>query len=67
MPRHGRRIGYNSSEDFLMHFFVQTLLLVLEMPDSLIDELEEALKLSSEQKREMQERLRKLKAIPDEK
>ena len=50
-----------------MHFFVQTLLLVLEMPDSLIDELEEALKLSSEQKREMQERLRKLKAIPDEK
>ncbi len=61
MKRSKPQTLFRSSEDYLWHFFIQVLLLTLDMPDEMIDELEQALKLAKERKQEMKERLERLK------
>ena len=60
MKRSKPKTFFTSSEEYLYHFFVQILLMVVDAPNSLLDELEQAIKLAREKKAEMQERLDKL-------
>ncbi len=51
---------YESSEHYLMHFFVQVLLLVQDAPESILDELEKAIHLARQHRKETQERLEEM-------
>ncbi len=61
MKRSKPKTFFTSSEEYLYHFYVQILLLILDAPDSLLDELEQAIHLAREKKVEMQQRIEKLK------
>lgn len=60
MKTQERRHEYESTHDYLVQFFVRTLLLILEAPDDLLDDLEKAINLSSEHKRELKRKLSKV-------
>lgn len=55
-----KRHHYESNTDYLVNFFVRTLLLILEAPDSLLDDLEKAIRLSQEQKQELRRKIGKV-------
>lgn len=55
-----QRHYYESNTDYLVNFFVRTLLLILEAPDSLLDDIEKAIELSQEQREEIRKRVNKV-------
>jgi ferritin len=51
---------FNDPQQYLVSFFIRVMLMILEAPESLIEELEQAIKLSQDQKQEVQQRIQRI-------